>query len=73
VNLKKRTASGEPVQAVPEGHGGDRIHGLHRLSCHPLPVVDGKTVGLGSPTGSAASAKFMRGVVAEANKELGAA
>ncbi|HSB16126.1 MAG TPA: sugar phosphate isomerase/epimerase family protein [Bryobacteraceae bacterium] len=42
--------------------------------CHPLPVVDGKTVGLEFADKNARLAvKFMRGVIAEANKELGAA
>lgn len=42
--------------------------------CHPLPVVDGKTVGLEFADKNARlAAKFMRGVIAEANKELGAA
>jgi sugar phosphate isomerase/epimerase len=42
--------------------------------CHPLPVVDGKTVGLEFADKNARlAAKFMRGIIAEANKELGAA
>ena len=39
--------------------------------CHPLPVVDGKTVGIEFAEKNARlAAKFMRGLLAEVNKEL---
>jgi sugar phosphate isomerase/epimerase len=39
--------------------------------CHPLPVVDGKTVGMEFAEKNARlAAKFMRGLLAEVNKEL---
>jgi len=39
--------------------------------CHPLPVVDGKTVGIEYAEKNARlAAKFMRGVIAEVNQEL---
>ncbi len=41
--------------------------------CHPLPVIDGKTVGVEYVDKNARlAAEYMRGVIAEAKKQLGA-